>query len=57
MKLTGLWAAETLTKKVVVSKPLKITMLKFFHHHWHYHHPNNFSSQSCDRFWLGVHFC
>ena len=27
MKLTGLWAAQALTKKEVVSKPLKITML------------------------------
>ena len=30
MKLSGLLAAQTLTRKVVVSKPFKITMLNSF---------------------------
>ena len=50
MKLTSLWAAQTLTRKDVVSKPLKITMLQFIHHHWHYHHLDKFLSHSRDRF-------
>ena len=50
MKLTGFWAAQALTKKDVVSRPLKIMMLSFIHHPWHFHNPDQFLSHSCDRF-------
>ena len=55
--IDGFWAAQALTKKDVVSRPLKITTLSFIHHHWHFYHPEKFLSHSLDsldRYWLGV---